>query len=192
MESQAATEPMEKLDIIWIKVNITHFGERLTPWYFTRRGVGGMIWATIARGNDKSESFHKNLVFKTLEEARADTGVYRVFCFKSSSIEFRGLIDEIHKKEGLTCPHCLKPTTILELDPEKDKNAVDHGYTHYCWSDGKAVPNDLKFRQMTRPCANGCATIIKLNIYNPNSNRCDCGAPIVDHVPGGSHCRRPL
>jgi len=171
--------------IFWTRVKIAGYGDRVVPYY--RAGHDDdMVFGIISREAEKS-AFKKTNVFDTVEEACAVSGVDRVFCFKGSSLEHFDIVHQIHKNEGLVCPNCGPGTMLFELDPKKFKNSINDGYTHYC-STGKDV-NVFQY-QVTLGEKVGCENHITLELKS--SGGCNCGAPIIDHVPGGSYCWKTL
>lgn len=174
--------------IFWTRVKITGYGDRVVPYY--RAGHDNdMVFGIIARGAEKA-TFKKTDVFDTVEEARAASGVDRVFCFKHSSSEHFDTVHQIHKNEGLVCPNCGPGTALVELDRDIFKEETDKGRTHFCFSDHKSIVGKTHQYQVTLGERKGCAKHITLELKS--SKACNCGAPIVDHVPGGSYCWRTL
>lgn len=180
---------MEKGDIFWTHVKITGYGDRVVPYYFTRQGPCGTVYGTTAR-NAPECAFNEKDVFETVEEARSVTGIDRVFCFKNSSLEHCTMVGEIHTAEGLVCPNCGPGTALVELDRDIFKEETDKGRTHFCFDDHKSIADKTRQYQVTLGERPGCAKHITLELKS--SGRCNCGAPIVDHVPGGSYCWRTL
>ncbi len=192
---------MTGMQIVWIACKMTDYGTRLTPWYIIRADQ------TISRvqisGTADWREFWSNEVFVTLEEAREATGVHKVLCFTKSACEHIDLVNQIHKDEGLICPHCGPGTVLLEITQESDSRPYSEGYTHYCWpwQNAGAPPRLLQKNQVTFniKCSggkyispNGCGQYIKLLDVRREIAGCDCGSPHVGHVPNGSYCWKKL
>ncbi len=176
------------MKIFWTHVKITGFGDRVVPYYFTHQ-VGHAVYGIIARDYPEC-AFSEENVFGTVEEACAASSVDRVFCFKDSSNEHFSIVNRIHKEEGLVCPNCGPGTAIIELDRDIFKQETDDGWTHFCFTRSKEIAAKTRRLQVTLGERPGCAKFITLRLKS--SRQCNCGAPIVDHVPGGSYCWRTL
>jgi len=188
--------------IVWIECDMTDYGKRLTPWYIVD-GDQTITSVKISR-TAKVREFWSKEVFTNLEDARQISGVHRVFCFEKSACQHIDLINNIHQREGLVCPHCGPGTVLLEITAESDSGAYNEGCTHFCWSQKHNLqpPRRLKSLQVTfglykcggsysRP--DGCGKYIKLpDVHREvTGHTCNCGG-IPGHVPDGSYCRRPL
>lgn len=160
----------------------------MVPYYHAGRDTG-MVFGIIHRGGEKA-AFKATEVFDTVEEARTASGVDRVFCFKNSSLEHNTIVNEIHTAEGLVCPNCGPGTALVELDRDIFKEDTDEGFTHFCFDNHKNIADRTRKYQVTVGQRRGCSERITLRLKS--SKACDCGAPIVDHVPGGSYCRITL
>lgn len=174
------------LKTVWIAVKMEGFGHRVTPWYISN--VDGTIVSARTARNKEDSQFSASSVFKTLEGAREDSGVHRAFCFiDASSCQHVEMIKEIHEAEGLVCPHCGPGTPLVELNEETSCKDTA-GYTHYCWA--SEPQSTIPEHQVTLGGRKGCGNNLKLQ--TAGIIVCNCGSPVVDHVPGGSYCRKPL